>query len=287
MFGPRLIALFLVLVAAPGASAQSAWQFRFKKDQSLTYRITHNTEVAEVVKGVKTESSSQLTIMKRWRVVEVDSQGTATLEQLLVAMKNRQTRPNKEVLLFDSENLDQSTPEMKGMVKFLNTPIAVVRVDGLGRIVEVKQGPKSKFAMELPFSLVLPGVAVKEGQAWLRPYTIVLDPPLGTGEKYQAEQRFTLEKVTLTQAGEKAIIKVMTNLKDPPEAAADRVPLLQRELEGQIVFDAGLGAVTEVDLGINRTLENHQGQGSSYRFASTYAERLVTEPGIVPTSGTK
>ena len=47
---------------------------------------------------------------------------------------------------------------------------------------------------ELPFKLVLPDAEPKPGDAWDRTYTIQLDPPLGTGEKYPAIQKYTCQE---------------------------------------------------------------------------------------------
>jgi len=40
-------------------------------------------------------------------------------------------------------------------------------------------------------------------------------------------------------------------------------------------------------LAVDKTVENHQGAGSSYRFASNYVEQLIAPTAIVPTSGTR
>lgn len=276
-------ALVLVCAVTPWASAQSTWQFKWHKDQPLDYRVQHVTSVVEIVGGKKTETSSQLDIVRRWRVLDVDAQGVATLEQMLLGLRNEQKRPGGEVLLFDSSDLQKSTPELRGMAKFLNTPVATLRVDGIGRVVEVKQGPANKFESEPPFTVVLPMAQAAEGQAWVRPFTITLEPPLGAGEKYAAEQKYSCAKIV----NNRAALAVSTTLKNPPESASDLVPLLQKQMAGQVVFDLAKGCVEQVQLSVDRTVDNHQGQGSSYRFASTYVETLVAPGGIIPAGGTR
>lgn len=263
-----LLPLFLTSTAA----AQEPWQFRWAKGTHLDYQVQHVTKVAEVVEGKKSESTSRLSLVKRWTVTDVDAKGVATIQLSLVAMRNEQVRPNGETLLFDSQNLDKSTPELKdAMGKFIGKALAVLLVDGSGQVVSVKEGSKAKYEAEPPFVVVLPGAAPKEGQAWVRPYTISLDPPLGTGEKIPASQRIDCEKV----AGKLATLKITTELKKMPEAAQEQIPLFQKLVQGSAVFDTAAGRLQSVNLAIDRMIENHEGPGSSYRFQSTYTEQIM------------
>ncbi len=60
-----------------------------------------------------------------------------------------------------------------------------------------------------------------------------------------------------------------------PENVKDHVPLIQKLAEGQVTFDLQAGRVVEVQLNIDRTLTNHHGEGSSYRFQSSFSEKLI------------
>ena len=92
--------------------AQAAWRFNWVKGETLTSKVEHVTTVDETIAGKKNDITSKLLIAKRWRVLDVDAQGTATLEQSLASLRNEQFRPGGEKLLFDSLNLDTSTPEL-------------------------------------------------------------------------------------------------------------------------------------------------------------------------------
>lgn len=263
----------VLLLAAAGASPATAqapsWQYRWEKGQVLTCKVHHTTAVAETADGNKVESSSTLDLVKRWQVTDVDAEGTATLRLTLAAMRHEQKRPNGETLLFDSANPDKSTPELREqMTKYVGQTLAVLRIDVLGRVREVKQGSAARYEAEPPFVLVFPRAVAKEGQAWTRPFTVTLEPPQGTGEKYQAQQRYQCTKIT----DGKATLSVKTTLKTAPESAQDRLPLLPRELEGQVTFDLTTGTLARAVLRVDRTVENHQGKGSSYHFRSEYTE---------------
>jgi hypothetical protein len=267
-----LAAVAIAVMWASVAPAQDAnWQFRWQKGQVLTYLVEHKTRVEEVVEGAKSVSASTLNVTKRWRVVDVDPQGNATLEMSLAAMRNEQTRPSGDVLLFDSANPDKGTPELKSqMSKYVGTTLAVVRISPQGRVLEVKQGPAGRYDAEPPFAVVFPAGAVKEGQGWLRNYAVTLDPPHGTGEKFEAGQRIQCTKIT----GGKAFLAVANQFQSLPQSTKDQIPLIQKTAEGQVVFDLQAGRLVAVQLNIDRTLANHQGEGSSYHFQSWFTEQL-------------
>lgn len=268
-----LAAVAMALLWASAASAQEAnWQFRWQKGQVLTYQAEHKTNVEEVADGAKVTSASKLSVVKRWQVADVDPKGNATLELSLTSMRNEQTRPNGEVLLFDSAQPDKGTPELKAqMSKFIGTPLANLRIDIQGRVLEVKQGSASRYEAEPPFVVVFPAVAAKEGQGWLRPFNLTLDPPYGTGELLEATERYRCTKIAVG----KATLTVANQLKAMPANVKDQVPLVQKLTEGQVIFDLQAGRVVDVQLNIDRTLMNHHGEGSSYHFQSWFTERLL------------
>ena len=74
-----------------------------------------------------------------------------------------------------------------------------------------------------------------------------------------------------------AVLAVTTQFKNQPDSPLDRVPLLQKQPEGEVTFDLQNGRMFRANLRIDKTLENHQGTGSSYRFVSTYTEQYVGE----------
>jgi hypothetical protein len=255
------------------AVAQEAnWQYRWRAGQVLTYRAEHKTNVEENAEGTKVTTASNLAVVKRWQVVDVDAKGFATLKLSLAAMRNEQTRPSGEIVLFDSAQPDKGTPELRDqMSKFIGQTLAVLRIDSQGQVREVKQGSATRYEAEPPFALVLPAVAPQEGLAWLRSYNMMLEPPFGAGEKLPSSQRYECTSI----AGGKAIFKTAHQLKTMPENAKEQVPIIQRLPEGQITFDLAAGHVLEVHFRIDRTLMNHHGDGSSYHFQSTFTEKLV------------
>ena len=127
------LALAIALILCSSLQAQTpAWKLQWKKDQVLSYRVEHFTTVTEIVGGNKVETTAKLNLVKRWQVVAVDAQGVATMQLSLTALRNEQSRPNGEALIFDSANLDKCDPETrKRMAQYVGPPLAVVSLSSL------------------------------------------------------------------------------------------------------------------------------------------------------------
>lgn len=270
-----LLVVFVGSVCISAASGQSPWRFRWQQGQTLVYRVEQSMTASETLSEGRTESKSKANLVKRWLVQGVDANGVATLQLSLDKLRMETTTPSGEVLLFDSSDLAKSTPQMKEqLARYVGTPLAILRLDAQGKLIEVKKsdfGPASRFEADLPFQLVLPDRGMSAGQTWERAYKVTLEPPQGTSEKFDAVQRYACKAV----AGNTATITVTTTLKTMPESLLDRVPLLQLQPEGEIVFDAQSGLMRSARLVIDKELKNHQGEGTSYHFQRTYTEEYV------------
>lgn len=266
------------LILAAAAPAQSAGCFRFQAGQVLTYRAEETTTVAEVVGDSKVETRTKLNLTKQWKVLDVDTAGTATVQMSLASLRHEITTPNGETLLYDSAEPDKSNPQMREQLsRYIGQPLHVLAISAQGQVVQVKEckfGAPSRFESKVPFEITLPAEALAMGQTWERPYNITLDPPHGTGEKFAAVQNYTCKKLDSATA----TISLATTVKAMPENVMDRVPLLQFQPEGEVVFDLQAGCLRSVQLHTEKELTGHQGEGSSYKFTSNYAEQLVTKP---------
>jgi hypothetical protein len=269
------LTLVVALVLTTSATAQAPPRHRWQVGQVLVYKTDHTTQVTDVKEGTTVETKSHVNVTKRWQVANVDTAGVATLQMSLLALRIEQTMPKGDVLLFDSANLDKSDPDMrKQLSQFVGPTLAILRLDPTGKLIEVKEskfGAASRFENELPFQVVLPPILPQAKQTWERAYKVTLDPPLGAGEKLDAVQHYTYTSVT----ADALTIGMTTEIKTQPEAVADRVPLLQVQPEGEIVFDMKAGRMASATLKIDKELKGYNGEGSSYRFMSSYTEQYA------------
>jgi hypothetical protein len=274
MIGTRSLAVLAAwLVVASAASAQTApAKFRWQQGQVLNYAAEQITTETDVVGGTKVESWMKLTTMKRWQVLAVDPAGVATVQQSLTAMRLEKKVPSGATAVFDSTHPEQSDPGMREQLgKFVGTPLAILRIDNQGKVVEVKESkhtPASRYETELPFAITLPPNALRVGESWERSYQVTLEPPLGANDKYPAVQKYTCKEI----ANGIATITLSTTVQAPPEEEA---PLVQFQPAGEVVFDLQLGCPRKVQIVIDKELKNQQGENSSYRFQSRYTEEYL------------
>lgn len=274
-----LFTLACLGLAAVPAWAEAPLRFTWQAGQVQTLSVKHITEVTETLRDeaankpntstVKTE----LVLTRRWEVKAVDAMGVATLEMSILKMKQSHTKTDGETI-----EIDSATEEGAKVVgEYLNKPIVTVRVDARGQVLEAKsqvgEAAASRLLAELPFRVVLPEAAPAPKATWERPFNIVLDPPLGTGEKYDAVQTYTYRGMS----DRYAVFRVATTLKNPPMDPGEMQPLVSWLWEGDVFVDASAGRYAGAQLTIRKEIANHAGEGSKFVFASEYTEAVVTE----------
>jgi hypothetical protein len=267
-----IVAILLGIVCGTAQAQDGLCRFHWQKGQVLIYRVEHHTAVTEVLGGNKLETSCQHNGTKRWSVLAVDKDGAATLELSLTALHMEQTRADGEKLLYDSDEPSRSTPGLReSLDKLLGQPLAVLKIAPSGKVLAVIKGDAANYESELPFVLILPATIPAVGQSWQRTYKVVLAPPQGTGEQYEATQKYLCKQIE----GATRTIALTTSFKSLPASQLDQVPLLQKQPQGEVVFDAANGRLVSAHLVIVRELHNHQGSGSSYHLESNYTEQYV------------
>jgi hypothetical protein len=274
----RKVSVIAFVVAASVAVAQPPsgavpLRFKWEPNQTLTYKVVQITTVQETTidekteKPVTTESKTNLSLVRKWSVKNVDAGGVATLDMAITAMRTDIHPPGGMVVTRDSANPEHA----KDMAEFLNKPIVTVRVDSQGRLIEVKEaknGSAARLQAELPFRLTLPDAGPTVGQSWDRAFSLKLDPPQGTGESHDFVQKYTCKgaKDGLTAVG------VETALKAPPKATGEQVPLVPMLWTGDVYFHAATGRYYAARLSAKAELTNHLGDGSKFVYQSTYGE---------------
>src|SRR5688572_11376325 len=103
-FGLTLARLFTLAAAVHAAPAR----FKFAKGETLTYTILQTTRATETLidektgKPAETVLQTKHTVVRRWKVTDLDDKGIATLEMSIASMKWEQKLPNGESEVFDS-----------------------------------------------------------------------------------------------------------------------------------------------------------------------------------------
>jgi hypothetical protein len=277
------ILLALLLSTGP-AFAQAPPRFQWKPGQVLTYSVQQTTTVTETTiedgtnKPVTASTATKLALTRRWEVKAVDASGTATLEMAITALRQEIARPGSADKdgrpTVDRTVIDSATAEGRQQTAaFLNKPVLTVRVDAQGRLVEAKaaSGSTNRLQAELPFRLTLPDQMPQVGGGWDRAFAIQLDPPLGTGEKYDATQTYTLKG----ESRGHLVVGVATALKAPPKDPAELPALVPLLWEGDVYFHKETGRYSGARLSVKKEVPNHQGEGTKFVYESQLTEGLA------------
>jgi hypothetical protein len=276
--------ILALLLSTTAVSADAPPRFRWKPGQTLTYSVQQTTTVTETTiedgtnKPVTAGTKTTLALTRRWDVKAVDATGTATLEMTITTMRQEIVRPGP----LDKEGqptadrivLDSATDEgRQQMAAFLNKPVLTAKVDARGQLIEAKaaSGSTDRLQAELPFRLTLPDQLPAVGGSWDRAFTIKLDPPHGSGEKYDATQTYTLKGDSQGHA----VVGVATALKAPPKDPAEMPGLLPLLWEGDVYFRMGTGRYSGARLAVKKEIPNHQGEGTKFVYESQLTEGLA------------
>ena len=273
----RLLASLVVCTALGATVAQppanAPLRFKWQVGQVQTYKVTQQTVIQETTLDEKTEkpvvgeARTNLTLTRKWTVKDVDTQGVATLEMQITAVRNEFKKPDGSTDLRDSANPEQA----KEMAEYLNKPVVVIRVDSQGKLVEVKEaktGSAARLNAELPFRFLLPDAGPTTGQGWERAFAFKVDPPAGTGESYDFVQKYSCKDVK----DGLATIGVQTALKAAPKTTGEQVPLVPMLWTGEVYFNVVAGKYHAARLTAKAELMHHLGEGTKFVYQSVYSE---------------
>lgn len=270
-----LTCLGIVVVFSNHLFAQIPGEIRLEKGQKLRFQVDHQTEVTDTQGETRTTVKNLVRVTKRLEVLEADPDSKLfRIALVLEKLKMETVRPNGQVLSFDSEDSkSQESPLAKSLAPLVGKDTARLKVDHLGRVLEVQseQMPAGRYEVEPVFLIVLPGRGLKVGDNWQRAYNATLDPPAGTGEKIPMIQTYSVDGME----GGKARISLATSWKEEPKTANDQMPLLQYLPEGMVVIDSATGLPLEATLKVDREIKEPTGANSSYRFQSVYKEKRL------------
>jgi hypothetical protein len=268
--------LSVVALAPLSAVDGEKVRFAFAAGQSFSYRVLQTTTVTETTLDEQTKAAvltttvTKLNSTKTWTVKDAPAAGGATLEMTITAMKQEvtQTVGDKKPV---AQVLDSANPDDAKVMTFLNKPVVSVTLDAFGAVTGAKSDnphAADRLKVELPFRVTLPEALPAVNGTWERAFELKLPPPLGTGEKFDATQKYTYR-------GAKdgfAVVGVSTALKEPPTDAALMPGIVPMLWEGDVFVNVKTGRYHGAKLKVTKDIANHQGEGTKFVYQSEYTE---------------
>jgi len=254
--------------------------FKFTTGLRVTYQITQESRITSQQASTTQIAINQTKVQRTLRVLDVDAEGRAKIEVQLdrvwmSAGFEDEEGTQGDPIVFDSADPAKSgNPKFKHVLDSVGKPQAMMVVDGTGKLHEARRlgAEGSGEATErsrndnLLFSLPVGPVAV--GEIWKETFDVLVRNEESLTVKVKMQTTYALEAV------EEGIAKIgyRTVVLSPVEQPVVAAQLIQREMEGKILFDVAAGQIAERNARMDRTVVGGLGPQSTLRAAGQYRE---------------
>lgn len=249
-------------------------RYKFSSGETISADVSHRAITETTINGTTQHVETATDSIKSWKIIDVDQDGSATLEHLVDHVKMMTRTSGTETVRWDSDS-PQTPPEGYGGIQVgLGKPLSKLTIDSCGRIIKRKNffpSPPSNTGdlMVVP----LPDSPVTVGTTWTVPDTVVVELPGGNRKSVRTRLRYQVSKLD----EDFAIIKVDTTVLTPIHDSQTESRLLERIWSGQITFDIVRGCVLERSVSVDRRVVGFHGPASSIRYKASRKEQLVSE----------
>lgn len=272
---PWIIGIAAALAAAGlGATEPAAVRlaYRFRSGDRIEMAVAHRALTETTMNGVTQTVETMTDSTKTWRVVAVDAEGRATLEQSVDDVTMTSRTSDRGEVRWDSNGTAEPPPGYEEVRQSLGVPLVRLVVAPDGRIHERRElRPCPSSASGDLVVVPLPTEPVSSGAEWTVPQEVVVEVPGGPRKAVRTRLRYRLVDV----ADGRATIRVDTTVLTPIDDPRLEARLLERIWDGEIRFDVEAGRVESRRTGIDRRVVGFGGPQSSVRYKASLEERLV------------
>jgi hypothetical protein len=287
-------AFFLLLVCSSASAVTLEWKFAVGDEEN--YRLTQS---AKLLSGegdaLKQFAAIEQELDIKWKVLEVDDQGAATISVQIAAMSMLASGPDGQVVRFDSESTDEPqgyAAILRPLGKRLSESEVHLKMSPRGEVIDVKlpeeltEAVKSvpggkKFAEDggvtsfeslarLGAPLLLPDKQITAETSWSEKREIEL-PALGLVASefvYTVEEPLADDRVIVDQ-----VLKI-----DTSKAEGDlRLKLVNQESAGTIDFNVAEGRPELSNLSYRAEFEQKSQDKSRMKLEHTIEFRRVVD----------
>lgn len=264
-------AILACVLAGTVAAEPVTLRYRFHAGDRLPMRVEHRALTETTMNGTTQSVETMTDSTKTWMVVEVDADGTATLEHSVDDVTMTSRTSDRGEVRWASSGDDEPPPGYEAVRPNLGVPLVRMRVAADGRVVDRRElRPCPPAATGDLVVVPLPEAAVEIGAEWTVPQEVVIEVPAGPRKAVRTRLRYRLEAVKDGIATIAVDTTVLTPIDDPRLEAR----LLERIWDGEIRFDIAAGRVVSRRTAIDRRVVGFGGPQSSVRYKASLAETL-------------
>jgi hypothetical protein len=261
--------------AGPSKPQEYLLRYQFHAGDALRWTVVHRCRINTTVSGSTQTADTTTTSIKLWRVHAVKPDGSIVFDHMVQSVDMRHRLSGRGEVHYNSRTDFVPPHGFEDVARAVGVPLAVVRIDNRGKILERKQNfVKAAVAGQGEITIQLPEQAVAAGGRWSSVNN--LDVPLSDGsvKRLRAMQSFCLESVKTGVATISMSTQILTPINDP----AIEAQVLQYETCGTIRFDIDRGQILGRQIDIDKSVVGFRGEASSIRYIGrSTEERLAPE----------
>jgi hypothetical protein len=258
--------------AAAAADDTVTLRYRFRAGESLPMKVAHRALTETTMNGATQSVETMTDSTKTWKVVGVDAEGRATIEQSVADVVMTSRTSDRGEIRWDSAGDAEPPPGYEGVRASLGKPIVRFVVAADGRVLERREIlPCPPSASGDLVVVPLPDGPVRVGHEWTVPQEVVVEAPGGARKAVRTRIRYRLEGV----ADGIATIAVDTTVLTPVDEPQLEARLLERIWNGRLRFDVEAGRLVGRATAIDRRVVGFGGPQSSVRYKASLEETAV------------
>jgi len=296
-FRPLLTWFFMLLLALPAVAAESTrratasseaskgqnvtkytLRYKFQPGEILRWNVVDRKRIRMTFAGATKTTDSVSRSTKSWRVIEVDSEGNAVLENMVEDVEMRQKMSDRDEIRYNSKKDKKPPRGFQDAAKRVGRPLARLKLSDCGRTLDrtpLLPGPTTKEKQQL--TIPLPDRPVAVGESWQEPHDVMLPLENGTTKKILTQQVFTLASVKTGVATVEVANQVLTPIHSP----ALEAKLIERQRQGTVRFDIDAGRVIWQQMDLDRRVIGFRGPDSALHYLTRFTEKLLPQRATV------
>jgi hypothetical protein len=158
---------FLLWILPTMAQGNEPLQWKFRKDERIAIDVDQNSVVQE---SSRTETKIRQRTSLEWRVIDVDSEGTATIEHRTQRVRLSVSDPKEEISADSDSDADSVLhPKIRAIWAIANAPMKApfrFQLSPLGDIVDFETSKTTDTLYTPKVAIAFPKAGPKIGEPW-------------------------------------------------------------------------------------------------------------------------
>lgn len=271
-----MLCLPAVVAAAPPArqtaAAKYLLRYKFQPGETLRWEVEHRALVRTAVNGTTQEAETISSSVKAWKVQGVDEQGAATFTHMVESVDMRQRMSDRQEVRYNSQTDDQAPPGFQDAAQSVGVPLATIRMDASGKVLDRKNHQSNSHAAE-HLTIPLPAEPIEINDSWNVDFDTMATTRDGMPKKIVMRQTLTLLEVDHDVATIGLATTILTPLGGDTTLEAQ---LMQSELSGKVRFDMKRGRIISQQSEADKRVVGFQGNTSSMHYVTRFSEKLLS-----------